>query len=162
MGYIGLGRGVLTELVNLAGAVAATLLAVNYAAFAIDFCRQVSWLNSTLASFLLFWGVFLIAWLLVHMVTRRLARLIKWEPFHWFTRGFGLLLGGLRGVWWAGVLVMALSASGMAYLQESVETKSVMGPQLLTLSRGRLERLSNFVLGRRFGESSPFPPAIGP
>ena len=162
MGYVGLGRGVLTELINLAGAIAATVLAVNYAALAIDVCRQVSWLNSTLASFLLFWGFFLIVWLLVHMMTRRLAQLIKWEPFHWFTRGLGLLLGGLRGVWWAGVLVMALSASGLAYLQESVEEQSVMGPHLLTLSRGRLERVSNFILGRRFGEGSPFPPAIGP
>ncbi len=159
-GYIGLGRGLFTELLNLAGAITATVIAVNYARLVIDPLQQVLHSNSVLASFVVFWGFFLIVVILVHMVTRRLAHLLKWEPFHWFLRGLGLLLGGARGVWWAGVLLMAMNASGMLYLQESIQDRSVIGPHLLSVSRERLDAFSNFIPGRKFGEGSPFPSAV--
>ncbi len=158
--YRGFGRGFLGELFNLAGAISATVLTLNYSSLVTKWLRRwVLWFNPTITAFIVFWAVFLILMVAVHMVVRRVAHLVKWEPLHWFTQAIGLTLGGLRGVWWSGFLALALSLSGFIYAQQSVEERSVLGPPLLRMYRPRLEQIADRFPGKGFRGNTLMPPA---
>ncbi len=75
------------------------------------------------------------------MIVKRVAGVIKWERVHWLLQGMGLLLGGLRGLWWSGFLLIVLASSGFNGLRQSVEERSLIGPQLLPVARRSLEQV---------------------
>ena len=139
--YNGYGRGVLAETFNLLGAVSATVVTINYWDLVAGWLRPWLWIEPTLANFLVFSGFFLMLIFLVHVILRRITELVKWERLHWVTQGLGLILGGLRGLWWSGVLLLILTASNVTYFQNSVEERSVLGPHLVELSRENLQRV---------------------
>ncbi len=157
MCYRGFGRGVLAEALNLVGAVSAVALTVNYAGWVTGPMRQLVSFDPLLAGFLTFWGVFVIVLLSLHAAVRSLGQLVKWEPFHWTTRGVGLVLGGLRGIWWSGVLLLAFSASGFLYLQESVAERSILGPRLMGLSQQRLDQVLTWLPAGQLQGQTLFP-----
>ena len=142
--YIGFARGLLTELLYLSGAVCVTVLTVNYAQMVTDWLKPwLSWVNPTLATSIVFWLLFLITLFMVHQLIKALTSLMKWEQVNWFLQGIGVGLGGFRGLWWSGFLLIVLVSSGVTYLQASVEERSVLGPRLATLSRETLERVAD-------------------
>ena len=141
--YNGFGRGLLSELLSLAGAVSATVFAVNYARVVAQAASPWIWFDQTIAGFVVFVGLFLILIVLVHIVIRRLTEIIKWERLHWAIQGLGLVLGALRGLWWSGVILVVLVSSGVTYLQDSVEQRSVLGPRLAQVARENLERVAD-------------------
>ena len=141
--YNGFGRGLLSELLSLAGAVSATALAINYAQVVTQTVSPWIWFDQTVARFVMFIGLFLILVVVVHLVIRRLTEIIKWERLHWAIQGLGLMLGALRGLWWSGVILVMLTSSGVTYLQESVEQRSVLGPHLAQVARESLERVAD-------------------
>ena len=156
--YSGFGRGLWAELLSLVGAVSAVVLTINYSRVVMDWLRPwIPW-NPMVAQFLMFWGVFLIAVLAIHVLLRRVAEVIKWERFHWLPQGAGFLLGGLRGLWWSGFVLVALASSGFVYLQESVEQRSVSGPRLLPIARNVLDQVTERFPGAQY-RGNPLVPA---
>jgi uncharacterized membrane protein required for colicin V production len=134
-GYNGYGRGLLTELLNLSGAVTATALTINYAGFISQLLQPWVWWGPTITAFLAFWGLLISLILLVHVVLRRMTEIIKFERVHWITQTIGLILGGARGVWWSAFVLVCLASSGFAYMRESVEDRSVIGSRMGELSQ---------------------------
>ena len=141
--YSGFGRGLLAEVLNLVGAVGVTSLTVNYWEWLAHKLRPWLWVNPTLADFLVFAVSFLALIFMVHFIVRRITELLKWERLHWAIQGVGLVLGGLRGLWWSGVLLVVLTSSGVVYLRSSVEERSVLGQRLARVARDSLEQVAD-------------------
>ena len=158
MSYNGFGRGFLAELLNLIGAVAITALTVNYADMVAGVLRPWMPLPPPATAVVGFWGLFLILWYAARAARKRVAKVIKWERFNWFIQGMGLLLGGLRGLWWAGFILLVLSTSGYSFLLESVGKKSVLAPRLLNSFRISLEQTGNRFPGAKLRGAVPVPP----
>ena len=156
--YSGFGRGFLAEFLNLISAVAITALTINLAEPAAGFLRAWLPLSPPAVTVLAFWGLFLTLWFAARAIRKRVADVIKWERFNWFIQGMGLLLGGLRGLWWAGFLLLALTASGYSFLNESVNKQSVLAPRLLNAFHVSLEEASHRLPGARFKGEHPVPP----
>lgn len=156
--YNGFGRGILAELLNLAGAVTCTVLTVNYSPIAILWMQ--AWVPGSpqVVAAVVFWVVFLSLLLAVRIFTRRVSDLIKWERLHWMIQGVGMVLGGIRGLWWAGIIVIGLSSAGVEYLRVSVEENSVLGPQLVTTARTVLEDVVQVFPGAAPRGTALFPP----
>ena len=155
--YNGFGRGFAAELLSLVGAVSVVSCTVNYWPVVTRWLRPWLWVDSAVMGFIVFIGFFLILVLAVHVALRRITEVIKWERLHWAIQGLGLLLGGLRGLWWSGFILVILTSSGVTYLQESVEQRSVLGPRLAVVSRSSLERIAD-----RFPGASHRSPGLVP
>lgn len=156
--YNGFGRGLLTELLNLVGVLVITLITVNYAGLVTAWLGPRSSLAPKLVAVLVFWGLFFMLVVVMHAILKRLTQIIKWERLHWSIQGVGLFLGGLRGLWWSGFILVVLSASGMGFFQESVEKKSVLGPRLLTIARTNLEQMADRFPGAQHRGKTFIPP----
>lgn len=141
--YNGFGRGLVAELLSLAGAISATVFTMNYARVVTQAVSPWIWFDATVAGFLIFVGLFLILIAAVHAIMKRLTEIMNWERLHWAIQGIGLMLGALRGLWWSGVIVVVLTASGVVYLQESVEKRSVLGPHLVSVARESIGRIAD-------------------
>ncbi len=157
--YRGYSRGVLTELLSLVGAVSVTALTVNYGEVIAHRLLQWFQFDPTVATFLLFWLIFLSAALAVRFVLKHITELIAWERLHWVGQMIGLVLGAARGFWWSAVIVVALSSAGIEQLKGSVES-SLLGAPYSEMAHRMLEEASSYVPGasaRR--DNALFPPA---
>jgi uncharacterized membrane protein required for colicin V production len=135
------------------------VLTINYAPIASVWIQ--GWIpgNPQVVTAVIFWVVFLALLLVVRVVVRRLSDLIKWERLHWMVQGLGMVIGGIRGLWWAGVIVVVLTSAGVDYLRASVEENSVLGPQLVTTARTVLEEVVQRFPGTLpRGQETLFPP----
>ena len=134
MSYIGLLRGAVVELFLLLGAVGTVVLAVGYWGLVGEFLQP--WFSppfpSHVLALLAFWVCFALTLTLIRWTVRGcLALLKKWDKLTWLIQVFGLILGCLRGAWWAGFFVVVLAGSGIPYLKASLEERSMAGPVLL-------------------------------
>ena len=143
MGYNGSMRGFTTEILNLTGAVIITVFTVNFADLVTGWLQPQWWPLPTIAPLVGFWGLFLLLLLGVHLLIKRVAQVIKWERLHWLIQGVGLIFGGLRGLWWSGFLLIVLASSGVIWVRQAVEERSLIGPSLLPASRTVLEQVAN-------------------
>ncbi|MBI2104224.1 MAG: CvpA family protein [Candidatus Omnitrophica bacterium] len=159
--YSGFGRGLLTELLSLAGAVCITSLTLNYAGTVSAWLEQWGWLTPQVTALAGFWGLFLALMTAVHYVARRVTEVVKWERLHWMVQGIGLVLGGVRALWWTGFLLVVLVSSGFLFLRQSVEERSVFGPRLLGISRQGLARAADVFPGAA-GRSDELVPRMKP
>ena len=159
--YNGLDRGLVAEFLTLIGAVSATALSLNYFGVVRGWIPVLG-VPPYLADLFVFWAFFLILVLLVHMVLKRVTDVIKWERLHWALQGFGLVLGGLRGFWWATFLLIALTSSGFTGVRESVEKRSVIGPGLLPIGRMTVERVIDRFPGAENRGQTLIPPIKPP
>ena len=136
-----------------------TALVVNYANLVTHWLRPwLSWPNPTLAAFGLFWVLFLGVVFVWHHVLNVLTALIRWERVHWFVQGFGIAVGGVRGLWWAGLLLLTLVSSGVGSLRASVEERSVLGPRLVNLAYETLQRVADQFPGAEYRGETLVPP----
>lgn len=158
MSYNGSVRGFFTEILNLTGAVVITVFTVNYATTVSGLLRPSWWPWPRAAELLGFWGLFFILVLVAHLVVKRVAHAIRWERLHWLVQGMGVLLGGLRGVWWSGFLLITLASSGIAWLRQGVQERSLIGPSLLPVSRAVLEQVADRFPGASSRGSDLVPP----
>lgn len=157
--YRGFGRGFLTELLNLIGAVSVTALCVNYVNVVAEWVRPwLGWMNPTALTFLIFIILLLGLIFLVRRLLRFLTEFVKWERLYWVFEMLGLLLGGLRGLWWATVILITCVSSGVNYLQTSVEERSVIGPRLLPKSREVVEWVVGHYPGAQHQGKTLIPP----
>jgi uncharacterized membrane protein required for colicin V production len=158
MAYRGFARGVVAEFLHAIGAVSITALTVNYAGLVSEWLRPWISFDPTVAACLVFWSVFLIFLLVIHVLIRRLADVIKWEPVHWLTQGAGMLLGAVRGVWWAGFITVVVASSGFVWLRKSVEERSQLGPRFVNLARATIEQVADRFPGASSQSQALVPP----
>ena len=141
--YRGYWRGLLAELFNLAGALTITSVTLNYHRVVAQRVPLSSWISKMAANVVLFWALFLLLWWIVRLIRQRLATVMKWERLHWIIQSAGLVCGGLRGLWWAGFIMVVFSSSGFIYLRQSVEERSLLGRPLLRFSREALAQAAD-------------------
>jgi uncharacterized membrane protein required for colicin V production len=156
--YNGFGRGFIAELFNLIAAVAVTIFTVNFSGMVTAALSPWIPLSPPVTALVVFWGLFLTLWYAGRIIRKRIAEVIKWERFNWFIQGAGLVLGGLRGLWWAGLTLLVLSAAGYDFLTESVHKKSVLAPRLLHSFQVSLEQIADRLPGARLRTDTPVPP----
>ena len=157
-GYRGSVTGFLTELLNVVGAVAVTAFTVNFAPVVAGWLRSLVWFSPPIAAVLGFWLVFFGLWFCVRVMRKRLADVIKWDRLHWVIQILGLSLGALRGLWWSGFILLTLSSSGYAVLQDSVEQRSLTGSRVVTAFHARLEQVADRFPGAEHRGSVLVPP----
>ena len=148
--YVGYIRGVLTELCSLTAAVLVTVLACNsYGSLA----QLLSpwWYGDPLAlSFLCFFLLFAIGFLIAHNVLHRIGSLTLREKLHaWVTQAIGALLGIVRGAWWAGLVLLIVLSLGIPYATTSVEERSILAPRLVKAARRRIGQVADRFPGAR-------------
>ena len=156
--YNGFGHGLLAELLNLAGAVCITSLTLNYAETAGGWLGRWGWMTLHVAELVAFWALFAVLTWGIHYVVRRAAEVVKWERLHWLVQGVGLVVGGIRALWWAGFLVVVLAASGFVFLRQSVTERSIFGPRLLGFSREGFARVADVFPGAAGRHEALVPP----
>ena len=155
--YRGFHRGLFTGIIGLLGAIFITALVVNYSGSVMTVLEPWLRIDFVLSTFLIFWCCFGIALLLLHQVLKVLSRIATWERLNIITQLIGMVVGGLRGAWWSGVILMAFSGSGIPYLQKSVEDRSVTAPYIMPPMRAVLEQMVEALPGEsRHG--TLFPP----
>ncbi len=156
--YNAFGRGLLAELLSLAGALVVTSLTINWWHALAKRLAPYLWVGAEFATFLVFLGLVLFGILAVHLVVRKVSEVIKWERLHWTIQGLGMLAGGLRGLWWAGFLCVLLAHSGFDYLQRSVKNESILGPRALELAAEHIARVADLFPGTGARGPSLVPP----
>ena len=140
--YNGFGRGIVAELLSLVAAVSVTAVTLNYWSTVADTFQTLP-VDSHLLAVVGFWGLFFILLIAARIVLGALMHFLKWERLHWTIQGVGMIVGGVRGLWWSGFLLVVLTSSGIVVLQRGVEEGSMLGPRLLQLSRTNLERIAD-------------------
>ncbi|MBI3088415.1 MAG: CvpA family protein [Candidatus Omnitrophica bacterium] len=146
--YSGWERGFLAELFSLLAWVGATVLACRYYLPLAEWVSQWIRLEQPVREFAAFLALFSVGSLiLVRVVAHRLAVLLRWQSMNWVTGGFGLALGGLRGVWWVGIALLVLQATGWAYLGRSISERSVFGPRVMRVVFQSLGQVTRWMPG---------------
>ncbi|MDP3723352.1 MAG: CvpA family protein [Candidatus Omnitrophota bacterium] len=161
MCYSGQAHGLLWELLHLVGLISVTALTLNFSTPAAQWLE--SWLRASpiLAAAVGFWGLFLGLLAVKRLLVKLITHAVKWEGAHWAIHGLGGLLGGIRGLWWSGFILIALSLSGWTYVQESVEQRSILGPGLVEVSRKSLTRVADCFPGAQ-ARGQALIPSLGP
>ena len=145
--YSGFSRGVLTELLTLVGAVVITVVAVVFWRPVASWIGPWLWLSRPVVGVLVFWGLVLGCWFGVRQLRAIAGRLLAWQNFHWANQGVGACVGGVRGFWWAGFVLVVLVSSGYPFLEEAVTKRSVLGPRILRVFRPCLDQVAGFMPG---------------
>lgn len=144
---MGFGRGLLTEALQVVGVVSASSLACNGYGIAAAWISpwwpgEPATLNFLLFLVLLVGGVFV-----ARLLVRKITDVVKWERLHWAVQGIGMLIGAVRGAWWAGLVLLTLLALGIPYLSASVNERSVIGSPFVALARTSLETVADRLPG---------------
>ena len=160
--YNGFSRGLLFETLSLLGTIGATALTMNYWEVGGRIAQGWVSFDPAVIALLTFWVMFVVLYVAVHLVLRRIARVVKWERLHWSIQGTGMVVGGLKGLWVAGLLLTALAGSGFEYLRQSVEEHSVFGPPLLRLAHEAMTEAANRTPGASFRGGGLIPPIKPP
>ncbi|MBI4322671.1 MAG: CvpA family protein [Candidatus Omnitrophica bacterium] len=160
--YTGFGRGVLVELLHLVGIVGATIFAC---VFHGSVSRALASWVTVVGPALLDFGSFLALLALglavfVQFGVRALAKSVTGNRLAWSVQGLGLLVGGVRGLWWAGLALLVFLATGGAYVARSIQERSVLSPPLLAVSRTTLAQLVSWTVGSR--SEGPLIPTLSP
>lgn len=150
--YNGFGRGILAEFLNLIGVVSVTALACNLHGTVAQWLAPWWGFDPAALNFTVFVVLLLGGVVLVHLVLRRLSDLLKWERLHWTIQGVGLVLGGVRGLWWSGLTLLMLLSLGVPYLDTSVQQESVLGPHFVQVAQQSLEVVADRYPGRHARE----------
>lgn len=157
--YSGYDRGLLAEILHLAGLVTVTALTINFAGVATAWVHaMMPWHPAELPA-IIFWVLFLTLLGVKQLLIKSVTGVMKWERLHWAIQGLGVVLGALRGVWWSGLLLLALAGSGFDYLKTSVEERSLLGGRLLPLTQPAIVAAADALPGAD-QRSTPLIPAL--
>ena len=136
-------------LINLLGIVSATVLACNDRAVVAQWLAPWWQFDPQWVESLCFFALLLAGVLLVHWIMRKLATILQWERLHWLIQGAGLLIGAVRGLWWAGLFVLLLQSWGLPYFEDSVQKRWIFGPQVSQLAQERIAWVADWFPGRQ-------------
>ena len=147
--YVGFTAGLITGFINLLGVVSVTVLACNYRAVVAQWVAPWWPYNPEWVEYTSFILLLLIGVLLVHWLMRKLATVLQWERLHWFIQGLGLAVGAVRGLWWAGLFVLIFQSFNIPYFEDSVQKRSLLGPQVSQLAEERIAWVADWFPGRQ-------------
>jgi hypothetical protein len=146
--YSGAAQSLLIGVLNLAGVVLLTALTVNSASVVSGFIQPwLSLVPPTSITFTIFWFLLVGTVLGLRTGLRALMAMVKGERIHWFLQGIGAIIGGARGLWWAGVIALSMAVSGFPYLEVSTAERSLLGPPIMQYTREALGRLTDRLPG---------------
>jgi uncharacterized membrane protein required for colicin V production len=146
--YSGSAQSLLIGVLNLAGVVLATALTVNYSgALAAFIYPWLALVPPTTIAFTVFWLVLIGLVAGLRSGLRVLVSLVKGERIHWFLQGVGAVVGGARGVWWAGLITLSMAVSGFPYLEASTAERSLLGLPIMKFTHDTLVRVTNRLPG---------------
>lgn len=140
--YVGYDGGVSAAVLNLLAAVSATSLAINYAMPLWSFVHAWVPLYDAVGQWISFWLLFLACVVGMQWLVRQITGAAKGERIYSITQLLGVVFGVLRGFWWSAVFLIALTSSGLPYLIESAEQRSILGPKMTASSRELVDRVS--------------------
>ncbi len=155
--YNGFVRGIICEILYGVSAVAVTVMTINWWPRVLDQLRDRVPASPSVLAPIVFWAVFALALIVVKFALKRVADLLKWEQVHWLIQGVGMVIGGVRGLWWAGLFTLALTTSGFDFLRQSVEDRSVFGPRLTQLFRQAVVMVSDRAPGTEYRTQNLLP-----
>lgn len=145
----------LSELLYLSGLALATAVACNaYEPLARLLAQWVVFDQAKL-EFVIFLLVLLVLLLATRFAIKALGALIQWERVHWAVQGLGVIVGGVRGAWAAGVCLLILIATGLPSLVESVKERSLVGPSLVRVSSQYIQQVADWAPHRERRELVP-------
>lgn len=84
-------------------------------------------------------GLFLVLMMLVGWLVRRMAGWVADERAHWISHSAGMIVGVVRGTWWAGMMVLFMLSFQQAYLTQSITERSSLAPSLSRVARTSLQ-----------------------
>lgn len=145
----------MAELLHVAGLVASTVLACTWyedvSLRVAPWVRRIRPETVAYAGFLILFALALLV--IVHVGIRLLVKRVMWERLTWPVQGLGLLFGGVRGLWWSGLLLWLVVATGEPYLTRSIQERSLFSPRLMQVSqealRGAVQWTSGPIAGDR-------------
>ncbi|MBI3323979.1 MAG: CvpA family protein [Candidatus Omnitrophica bacterium] len=142
----GFGRGILAESLYLFGTVGVSALACNFHGIVAQ--QLAAWipLRPAVLNVAVFVGLLVLSGILLRALIRRLALYIRVEQLPAWIQRLGLVLGAIRGLWWASVLLWLLIGIG-PYFAQSVEQRSLVGDRLLKFGRPAIERAASWFPG---------------
>lgn len=138
----------MAEALHLVGLVVATAASGNVAGTLIQWSVRWWRYGPRALDILGSAGAFLLLVLPTFLVIRRCTSLLGRSRVPWFLQGLGLILGSVRGLWWAGVLLVFLLSTGQPYLTRSIAERSLVGGQLVQASRRGIRLVSDRLPGR--------------
>ncbi|MBI4343548.1 MAG: CvpA family protein [Candidatus Omnitrophica bacterium] len=156
--YIGYARGVVTELLHVAVAVSLTSLTLNYWTVVSDIARRWLVFSPPVVNLLVFWLLFVTGLVAARFLIKRAGGLLGWERMHWLLQMLGVGLGAVRGLWWGGFFLLLLANSGVAYLQASVDERSLLSPRVAGVAREIIEMVADTFPGAAHRPNPPVPP----
>ena len=158
--YRGFHGGLITGILNLAGVIFVTSFVVGYVGLLINLLPNEWKIDPLISAFCLFWLCFVIALLILYQIVKIVGQIVKWEQLSAITQLLGVVIGILRGAWWAGFILLALSSTGISYLKKSVDERSVTAPFVVPPVRGILEQLTEMLPGSSGRSAALLPPLV--
>jgi len=154
--YVGSCRGFIVESLHLVGLVSITALACNFYGVVAEWVSPWWGGDPSVLSFLCFVALLLGSAFLINRLAIKVTRFIKHAPDRWVVHGLGFLVGGIRGFWWASLIVLLMLSLGMPYLTRSIEERSIAGPHVAKFGGKSLDWVADRYPGAmRRGELIP-------
>ncbi len=147
--YVGFSRGVESEVFGVVGAVTAAALACNFHGTVARL--MLPWWKWDPASldFFVFVTILFTATVACRALFSLVVGLVKWaERLSWLMQGLGLVVGGVRGLWWSGLLLALLLATGVPGLMYAIQDRSMVGDRLVRLTSTTLQQVADWYPGR--------------
>ena len=157
--YVGFNSGIVSELLHGLGAVGVAAASIAYWPILARWLQP--WMgsfNPIICNLVVFWLLFLVLIFAVRQLINVALSAVKWEKLHWLLQSVAVVLGGVRGLWWSGFMLLILTSSQVTYLQACVEDRSVLGPRVVELSHQYLELVSDRLPGSASRIEMPVPP----
>ena len=145
---MGFGRGIVTETVYAAGILLVTALSSNLCTLLTELMSP--WWQGDLERlrFICFVLLLLVGLLAMYRVLQKLAPMMLRERLnHWSVQTSGLVVGGIRGLWSAGLVLLLLLALGIPYLAQSVHERSLLAPQIVGATGQSIKNVARWLPG---------------
>ena len=152
----------LAEFLHLVGIVGVTILAcIFHGSVSRVLAPWVVIVDRGTLDFVSFLALLALGWLIVvQFGVRALAKSFAGSQSGLSIPGLGLLVGGVRGLWWAGLALLVLLSTGVPYLARSIQERSLLSPRLVTVSRATLAQLVEWTARAR--ADGPLIPTLPP
>ncbi len=152
----------MAELLHLVGIVGATILACTFhGSVSRALASWVTVVGPTPLDFVSFLALLALGLtVFVQLGVRMLAKSVTGNRLAWSVQGLGLLVGGVRGLWWAGLALLVLLSTGVPYIARSIQERSMLSPRLLAVSRTTLTQFVDWAVGSRI--EGPLIPTLSP
>lgn len=155
--YVGLVHGLLIEILCFLSAVTVSALTINYWSVVNRYLQKWTPFSQQITEVIACVLLFLTLILIARMFIRSVNTLFKWEQINGFIQGVSFLVGAFRGLWWAGILLLALSMSGLGGIEESIAQRSIFASELVPLSNKGVRYVASRFPGARYRTTTLIP-----